>query len=382
MPSSTTPALFTPIKLGQNVLKHRIVLAPLTRFRSDKTGVPTDIVPEYYEQRATEGGLLITEATGISPGAGGYPGTPGIWSKEQIEGWKKTTAAVHKAGGVIFMQLWHLGRASISAFLPNNQAPVGPSALAVEGNSPLGFPHEVPRALSVDEIKSITNEFAQAAKNAIEAGFDGVEVHSANGYLLDQFINSSSNKRTDNYGGSIENRTRFSLEVVDAIAKAIGAEKTAVRYSPWSGFQGMVDETPVETWSHITRELEKNLPNLAYIHFTEPRINLVGPPEEGESAEAEDDTEHADTLDHFRAIWSGPFISAGNYTYSAQSAYNRAEKSPNNLIAVGRAFIANPDLVERFRNHWKLTPYDRDTFYTPGPKGYIDYPYYSAADSK
>jgi 2,4-dienoyl-CoA reductase-like NADH-dependent reductase (Old Yellow Enzyme family) len=173
MPSSTTPALFTPIKIGQHVLKHRVVLAPLTRFRSSPTGVPSDIVPQYYEQRATEGGLLITEATAISPYAGGYPGTPGVHSEEQIEEWKKTTAAVHKAGGVIFMQIWHLGRASFSFTQPNGETVVSASAIGIEGLSPLGAPHEVPRALTVDEIKTITGDYAQAAKNAIAAGFDG-----------------------------------------------------------------------------------------------------------------------------------------------------------------------------------------------------------------
>ncbi|CAO3577325.1 unnamed protein product [Absidia cylindrospora] len=373
MPASTAPALFTPIKIGQHVLTHRLALAPLTRFRSDANGVPTDVVPTYYQQRATEGGLLITEATAISPYAGGYPGTPGIHTQEQIEAWKKVTAAVHEKKGVIFMQIWHLGRASFSFALPDNSTPVSASDVAIEGNSPLGAPHEKPRALTVDEIKSITQDYAQAAKNAIDAGFDGVEIHSANGYLLDQFINTSSNKREDNYGGSIENRTRFSLAVVDAVAKAIGDEKTAVRYSPWSGFQDMKDDTPVATWSHITQELEKNHPNLAYLHFTEPRINIMGD-------SPVDTQDKADTLDPFRSIWSGPFISAGNYTYDPKSAYDRAETSPNNLVAVGRAFIANPDLVERFRNHWKLTPYDRSTFYSPGPVGYIDYPFYNATD--
>lgn len=173
MPSSTAPALFTPIKIGQHALKHRVVLAPLTRFRSSPTGVPSDIVAQYYEQRATEGGLLITEATAISPYAGGYPGTPGVHSDEQIEQWKKTTEAVHKAGGVIFMQIWHLGRASFSFTQPNGETVVSASAIGIEGLSPLGAPHEVPRALTVDEIKSITGDYAQAAKNAIAAGFDG-----------------------------------------------------------------------------------------------------------------------------------------------------------------------------------------------------------------
>ncbi|KAI8078687.1 uncharacterized protein BX664DRAFT_342485 [Halteromyces radiatus] len=372
MPSATTTALFTPIKVGQHVLKHRVALAPLTRMRADDNGNPTEQVVEYYKQRATPGGLLITEATAISPYAGAYPHTPGIYTNEHIAAWKKVTDAVHEKEGIIYLQLWHLGRASFSFLLPDNQTPVSASDISIEGTSPLGAPYQKPRPLEVEEIKSITQDFAQAAKNAIAAGFDGIEIHSANGYLLDQFINTSSNKRTDQYGGSIENRARFSLEVVDAVAKAIGDDKTAVRYSPWSGFQDMKDDTPVATWSYITEQLEKTHPDLAYLHFTEPRVTLFGdaPIEVKEG-------EKVDTLDPFRALWSGPFISAGNYTYDPKSVFERAETSPNNLVAVGRAFIANPDLVERLRNNWKLTPYNRATFYTPGPEGYTDYAFYN-----
>ncbi|KAI8078689.1 uncharacterized protein BX664DRAFT_380897 [Halteromyces radiatus] len=362
MPST----LFSPIKIGQQVLKHRVVLAPLTRYRADDQGNPTDTVVEYYQQRATSGGLLIAEATWINPLAGGHPHTPGIYTNDQIQAWKKVTDAVHAKEGIIYLQLWHLGRTTFSAFLPDKQPPVSASDIPVEGPSDIGLPYETPRALKVEEIKAITQGFAQAAKNAMIAGFDGVEIHGANGYLLDQFINTSSNKRTDQYGGSIENRARFPLEVVDAVAKAIGDDKTAIRFSPFSSYQGMKDDTPVATWGYITEQLEKTHPGLAYVHFVEPLI-----PDEVKEGEK------VDTLDSFRALWSGPFISAGNYTYDAKMAFDRAEQSPNSLVAVGRAFIANPDLVERFRNNWKLNPYDRDTFYTPGPVGYIDYPFYN-----
>lgn len=195
----------------------------------------------------------------------------------------------------------------------------------------------------------------------------GVEIHSANGYLLDQFINMSSNKRTDHYGGSIENRARFSLEVVDAVVQAIGADKTGIRFSPWSHYQDMQDDTPVETWGHITRSLENNHPDLAYLHFVEPG--------------KEDVTAKGASLDSFRKLWSGPFISAGNYTDHPQAAYDRAESSPNNLVAVGRSFLANPDLVERYRNFWTLNQYNPDTFYSPGPEGYVDYPRFTTADA-
>lgn len=191
----------------------------------------------------------------------------------------------------------------------------------------------------------------------------GVEIHSGNGYLLDQFINTSSNRRGDSYGGSIENRTRFSMEAIDAVAKAIGDDRTSVKFSPFAGYHDMKDDTPVATWSYLVQQLEKNHPNLAYLHFVEPRVDLMK-----DNLSLEEDDVEAATLDPFRSLWSGPFVSAGNYTHSIQLAYDRAENSPKNLVAVGRAFISNPDLVERFRNHWNLTPYDRATFYSPGPK--------------
>ncbi|CAO3632138.1 unnamed protein product [Cunninghamella blakesleeana] len=372
---SSTPTLFKPIKVGKNTLHHRIALAPLTRMRADKNLVPTEPVVEYYKQRATKGGLLITEATAISPKAGGYIFTPGIFSKEQISAWKKVTDAVHSKGGFICLQIWALGRATTSKNLPEgHKQPVSASPIAIQGISTRGSPYEVPRALTVDEIKEIVQDFANAAQNAITAGFDYVEIHSANGYLLDQFINTSSNKRTDQYGGSIENRTRFSLEVVEAVAKAIGPERTAVRYSPWSQFQDMQDDTPVETWSYIVNQLQKNIPDLAYVHFTEPRAD--------HRIDAPKDDQSNDTLDPFRNIWKGPFIRAGNYTYDYETAYTVAEQSPNTLIAFGRAYIANPDLVERVKNHWPFNKYNRSTFYTPGEKGYTDYPFFNEQTPK
>ncbi|ORZ07415.1 hypothetical protein BCR42DRAFT_456053 [Absidia repens] len=375
--SVATPALFSAINVGQHTLQHRLVLAPLTRSRADpKSGVPSEDAPLYYQQRATEGGLLISEATWISPSSGGYPGSPGIHSQTHIQAWKNVTKAVHEKNGIIFLQLWHPGRATFS--LAGVVRPVSASDIAIQGNSPSGAPYKKPHPLTVDEIKFITQDFAQAAKNAIDAGFDGVEIHSANGCLLDQFINTSSNKRSDIYGGSIENRVRFPLEVVDAVSKAIGADRTAIRFSPYSGFNDMKDDTPVATWCYLVQQLEKTHPNLAYLHFIEPRVQLLEVDDDKNASVKVSDEQ--DSLEHFRPLWSGPFVSAGNYTYSAQSAYDRAEASPNNLVAVGRAFISNPDLVERFRNHWKLTPYNRNTFYSPGSEGYIDYPYYDATN--
>ncbi|ORX75348.1 FMN-linked oxidoreductase [Basidiobolus meristosporus CBS 931.73] len=359
----STPAIFSPTKLGNKQLKHRVVLAPLTRCRADANAVPTELMKEYYSQRATDGGLLITEATFITRIAGSYTNVPGIYTQDQIKAWKSITDAVHAKGGIIYLQLWHIGRAAIAALNEGHQ-PVSASNIPITGVTLQGTP-EVPRALTIPEIKALTQDYRQAALNAIEAGFDGVEIHSANGYLLDQFINTSSNIRTDIYGGSIENRCRFSLEVVDAIVDAIGAERTAIRFSPWSGFQDMKDDTPYETWGYLAKTLQANHPDLAYLHFVEPRSNLF----------LDGVLETSDSLDPFRKEWKGTFISAGGYTYDAKLAFETCEKT-GNLVAFGRRFIANPDLVERLRNDWPLNDYDRNTFYTGGPVGYTDYPFH------
>ncbi|KAG2202026.1 uncharacterized protein EV154DRAFT_603237 [Mucor mucedo] len=365
---STTRALFSPIKVGNNNLQHRVVLAPLTRLRADLDGVPTDLQVEYYKQRASEGGLMITEGTFIHRLAGNYKHAPGIYTQAQIEGWKKITSAVHEKKAVIFTQLWHVGRAGSNAFNPNGEQVVSASALPLHGTNTFGPEYDVPRALEIDEIKVIVQQYRQAALNAIEAGFDGVEVHSASGYLLDQFINTSSNHRTDIYGGSIENRARFALEVIDAIVQAIGPERTAIRLSPGEVFQEMHDDTEVETWSHITSELQKNHPQLAYLHFNQARSNIWG----------EHNRVPLNTLDPYRKIWKGPIITASGFTTALEAAFDLAE-STGNMIAFGRGFIANPDLPERLRHGWKLNPYDRSTFYAQGPVGYTDYPFYDAA---
>ncbi|ORY02707.1 FMN-linked oxidoreductase [Basidiobolus meristosporus CBS 931.73] len=360
-----TIKLFEPIQLGRNKLEHRVVLAPLTRFRADENGVPQDIGASYYEQRATKGGLLITEATFISPNGGGYANVPGIHTSAQIEGWRKVTTQVHKNGGVIYLQLWFLGRAASSKFLPNHQSPVSASSIAIEGEASPGVPYETPRALELEEIPKIVQEYKQAALNAIDAGFDGVEIHGANGYLIDQFINSNSNKRTDKYGGSIENRCRLALEVIDSVTNAIGQDRTGIRFSPYSSFQDMDDESPVKTFAYLTTQIQQKYPNMSYLHFVEARISGNIDTQEDESL----------SLDPFRNIWKGPFIVAGGYT--PESAIAGSEKT-GSLIAFGRRFISNPDLPERIRNDWKLNPYNRDTFYTPGPVGYTDYPFYNS----
>ncbi|KAG2225575.1 hypothetical protein INT45_013686 [Circinella minor] len=343
-------ALFEPIQVGTNQLQHRIVLAPLTRLRADENNAATDLIVEYYSQRATPGGLLISEAILTSLKNGNIPGFPALSTDNQIESWRKVTDAVHAKSSVIFAQLIHLGRVGPS------QPPVGPSAIAPRGlnASANNKPYETPRELTKSEIKDIIQEFVIAAKNAIKAGFDGVELHGANG--------SNSNMRTDEYGGSIENRARFVFEVTDAVSNAIGVERTSNRFSPWSGNLDVEDDTPYETWSYIVKHLN---PNLAYVHFVEPRDDYV---------RAKPDFDNS--LDPFRALWKGPFISAGGYSTNSKLIAKTAEEKPKNLIAVGRTFIANPDLVERLKHQWPLNKYNRDTFYGGSEVGYTDYPFY------
>ncbi|KAI8387399.1 hypothetical protein BD560DRAFT_486263 [Blakeslea trispora] len=362
--STNNNALFAPIKVGKADLKHRVVLAPLTRFRATTEAVPTDLQVEHYKQRASEGGLLITEATFINRLAGGYPQAPGIYTKEQIEGWKKVTDAVHEKKGVIYLQLWHIGRAGFKGLNPNQEQIVSASDIPISGKNMAGGDYEVPRPLTVEEIKALVQDYRQAALNAVEAGFDGVEIHGANGYLIDQFINTSSNKRTDQYGGSIENRARFALEIVDAVVDAIGADRTAIRFSPGGAFQDMKDDTVVETWSYLTTQLQQNHPDLAYLHFIEARASFFN-----------DEANSVDTLEPYRQIWKGPFITASGFSTNVPHAIEIAEKT-GNLIAFGRAFIANPDLPERIRNGWELNKYDRSTFYTHDAVGYTDYPFH------
>ncbi|KAG1444171.1 hypothetical protein G6F56_010408 [Rhizopus delemar] len=357
--------LFEAIKIGNHQLKHRVVLAPLTRYRASLKAVPTDLQVEYYKQRATDGGLLISEATFISRLAGGTPQAPGLYTKEQVEGWKRVTEAVHAKGGVIFAQLWHMGRVSFSMFNPNKEPVVSASAIPAGDKDFMGNDYEIPHALEVDEIKSIVQDYKQAALYAIEAGFDGVEIHNATGYLLDQFLNSNSNQRSDAYGGSVENRGRFSLEVVDAISKAVGPERTAIRFTPAGWFQGMADANPEETWGYMASELQKRFPQLAYIHFVEPRSSLFSG--EGNTV---------DSLGYYRSLWKGPFISAGGFSNAREHAIKVAEDT-NNLIAIGRDFIANPDLPERIKKNLPLNQYDRNTFYTHDAVGYTDYPFYN-----
>jgi 2,4-dienoyl-CoA reductase-like NADH-dependent reductase (Old Yellow Enzyme family) len=358
-------AIISPIRIGNLALQHRVVMAPLTRLRSTIEGVPTDLQVQYYEQRASQGGLLITECVGVSPIARGYPQCPGIFSDAQIAGWKKVTDAVHKKGGYIYIQLWHGGRTGKRALHPNNEQVVSASAIAATGTGLLGDAFEEPRALEITEIHEITQDFKQAAINAVEkAGFDGVEIHTAFGYLLDQFINTSSNERADEYGGSIENRCRFTLEVGKAIVEAIGAERTGIRVSPEGGaFHSATEKFPVKTISYLISQLQQHWPQLTYVHFMQQRTV---------------DNMEQDYAAPYRSLWNGPVISSGfSSTMSMEHAANHAENT-GDLIAFGRAFISNPDLPERIRKDYPLNKFDYNTFYTHEAQGYIDYPFFVA----
>lgn len=356
--------LLQPYKLGNFTLKNRLIMAPLTRRRAGNGGVPVEMNAIYYAQRSSSG-LIIAEATQISPQGVGYMNTPGIHSTAQVEGWKKVTAAVHAEGGLIFLQLWHVGRVSHSLLQPGNALPVSASAISVGDfiTTPEGkMAMEVPRPLELSEIPDIVEDYRKASANAMEAGFDGVEIHAANSYLLDQFMHSSSNARTDQYGGSIENRCRLTLEVTDAICREIGSERTGIRLSPSNIRYGMDDTDPVGLFGYVIGELDKR--NLAFLHLVEPMLSLENHPHM---------IPHV--ARHFRKHYTGTLVTAGNYT--PESGKEVVEAGCADLVAFGRLFIANPDLPARILNHAPLNAPDPDTFYTRGPEGYIDYPFIS-----
>ncbi|KAK0186110.1 hypothetical protein F5146DRAFT_1227714 [Armillaria mellea] len=326
----------------------------------------TELVNEYYTQRSqTPGTLLISEGIIIAPKAGGAPHFPGIWSQEMIDAWKQVTDSIHAKGSFIFCQLFAQGRSAD----PKALAAGNPSYPYVSASViPLSTrPSDVQRPLNVDEIHEYIQLFTQASLNAIEAGFDGVEIHGANGYLLDQFTQDVSNHRTDEYGGNIENRARFSLEVIDAVVKAIGAERTGYRVSPWNTFQDMTMADPKPTFLYLAAEIKRRHPNFAYLHAVEPRVV-------GTTFRDDNDIKPQEENDFLREVWAPkPFISAG---HSRETAIKAADEK-GDLVAFGRHFISNPDLVRRLEQDLPLNPYDRATFYTPGnsAKGYTDYPF-------
>jgi len=360
--------LLTPYQLGNFKLSHRIVLAPLTRQRS-YNNVPQPHAILYYSQRTTKGGLLIAEATGVSDTAQGFQHTPGIWTKEQVEAWKPIVDAVHAKGGIFFCQIWHVGRASNRGFQPNGQAPISSSGkplcpqLRRNGIDVADF--SPPRCLTTDEIPEIVQHFRLAARNAIEAGFDGVEIHGAHGYLIDQFMKDQVNDRTDKYGGSLENRCRFPLEIVEAISNEIGPDRVGIRLSPFANYMESGDSDPEALGLFMTESLNKY--GILYCHMLEPRMKTVG-----------EKSEVPHSLVPMRKAFKGTFISAGGF--DREDGNKVVAEKRTDLVAYGRWFLANPDLPKRFELDAPLNKYNRDTFYTFDPVvGYTDYPFLETA---
>jgi N-ethylmaleimide reductase len=358
---AAAPTLFDSVRLGALSLPHRILMAPLTRCRANAGNVPGPLNAEYYRQRASAG-LIIAEATSVSPYGFGYPSTPGIFTEEQVAGWKLVTDAVHAAGGRIVLQLWHVGRISHAVFQPDGILPVAPSAIAPRGKIFTGTgmaDYPTPRALDLSEIPGIVAEYVHGATLARKAGFDGVEIHNANGYLLDQFLRDGTNHRADRYGGSVQNRARLTLEVTEAVVGVWGSDRVGIRLSPGGVFNDMHDSNPLATFGHVLRELARL--NLAYAHVT--RVTAqdiahgaregVGPRE-------------------LRPHYPGTLVSAGGF--DLDSGNQALAEGWADAIAFGVPFLANPDLPDRLRQRAPLNTPDENTFYAQGAKGYTDYP--------
>jgi len=358
---NTAVSVFSSIQLGPYTLPNRIIMAPLTRNRAGAGNVPQALNVEYYTQRASAG-LIITEAAQVSPQGVGYPATPGIHSAEQVAGWRQVTEAVHAKGGRIFLQLWHVGRISHPSLQPDGALPVAPSALkpagqAVTYQGPQDF--VTPRALALAELPGIVEQFRSGAANALAAGFDGVEIHGANGYLLDQFLRDGANQRTDAYGGTLENRMRLMLEVTEVVCAVWGAERVGIRLSPLQPFNDMRDSNPQATFSYAVEQLNRF--GLAYLHVTE-----VGKDASGVAGPAFD-------LDVLRRLWKGAYMTNGGYDLARANAALAADTA--DMAAFGVLFLANPDLPLRFAKGAPLNPPDPATFYGGDAKGYTDYPF-------
>jgi N-ethylmaleimide reductase len=366
------PSLFSPLQVGPYRLNHRVVMAPLTRMRAERSSlVPRPLNAEYYAQRATPGGLIIAEASPVMATGFGNAGVPGIYSDAQIAGWRGVVDAVHAKGGLIFLQLWHVGRASHSSYQPGGVLPVAPSAVPISAELKTitadGKPafYETPRALETAEVAGIVEAFRQAAGNAMKAGFDGVEVHGANGYLIEQFLQSRSNLRTDQYGGGIENRARLLMEITQAVIGVWGANRVGVRLSPYGIANDSGEADPMPLYTHVVEGL--NPLGLAYLHFIEPRSSGAGRAEVNHQ-----NVPSAMVL--FRPIWKGVLITAGGFT--GETAEAAIAEGHADAVAFGRIFISNPDLPRRLSEGFPLTPYSRATFYGGEEKGYTDYPAY------
>lgn len=345
--------LFTPVQVGRYTLANRMVMAPMTRSRAGDDGVPSELAATYYGQRAGAG-LIITECAYVSPMGRGYVRTPGIQTDAQVTAWKKVADAVHGKGGRIFMQLWHTGRISHPALLPGNAVPVAPSAIKPAGQSwTLTGPQDfvTPRALEIEEIAGIMTDFRNATRRALEAGFDGVELHAASGYLPEQFLSSGSNQREDPYGGTVENRARFILEVLDAMVAEAGSDRVGIKIAPEMNFNDITDANPQETYTYLVDQLRDR--HLAYLH-----VALFGTP--------------VDYHALLRPRFKGAYLIGGGLDQQRAEAALAAGRA--DAAVFGGAFLANPDLPERFRQGAPVNTPDPDTFYTPGPEGYIDYP--------
>ena len=367
-------SLFQPLDLGRMSLKHRVVMAPLTRSRSiQPDSIPGDLMAEYYEQRASEGGFIISEATNISLTSRGWLGAPGLYTNQQVAGWRRVVAGVQAKGGHMFAQLWHSGRSSHVA-MTGGATPVSASLdatywanpghlVSIPGGWAQPSPH---RALTTAEIAAIVQDYRRAAERAMDAGFEGVELHAANGYLVDQFLQDGSNRRTDEYGGSIGNRARFLIEVVDGLIGVCGANRIAVRLGPGGTWNGMSDSDPKSLFSYVAEQL--NPLGLAYLHLIEPRIG---------GSELVNEQQGAVAAEMLRGIYRGKLIAAGGF--EPDTAAEIVSHGTLDAVAFGRHFVANPDLPRRIREGLPLTKYDRSTFYTFSAHGYTDYPAYAVA---
>jgi N-ethylmaleimide reductase len=371
MATRSESKLFTPVRIGPIQLKHRVVMAPLTRSRSEQPGdIPGKLMLEYYTQRASDGGLIISEATTISVTGRGWLGAPGLYSDQQIEGWSKIVEAVHGKGGRIFAQLWHTGRSS-HVEMTGGPAPVSASVnpsywqdASHLVSAPSGWVQPSPhKALDIFEIPVIIEDYRKAAARAKAAGFDGVELHSGNGYLLDQFLQDGSNKRTDSYGGSVENRSRFLLEVVEAVASVWCGERVAVRIAPSGSWNGMSDSNPTALFTYVAEQLNRF--GLTYLHIIEPRVKGNVVIAEGQIPIASE---------QLRKVFKGKIIAAGGF--EPDTAETVVDKGDADLVAFGRHFVSNPDLPKRIKLALPLNPYDRNTFFTFDARGYTDYPFY------
>lgn len=361
--------LLSPIEVGGASLSHRVVMAPLTRSRAAQPGdIPGPMMLEYYSQRASQGGLIITEGTTISPSARGWFGAPGLFSDAQVEGWRRITDAVHAKGGFMFSQLWHTGRSS-HVDVTGGSSPVSASVnpaywedVSRRTSTPSGWVHPSPhRALEIAEIAAIVDDYRQAAERAKAAGFDGVELHGANGYLIDQFMQDNSNHRTDTYGGAIENRARLLLEAVEALVSVWGPDRIAVRIGPAGKWNDMDDSDPTALFNYVALQLNRF--DLAYLHIVEPRVSGNVVTAEGQGPIA---------AEQLRKVFKGKIMAAGGF--EPETAEAVLQKGDADLVAFGRHFISNPDLPARIRDGWPLSAYDRDSFYTFDAKGYVDYP--------